>query len=359
VFKNKIMRVCYFGIFDPEYNRNKVIIEGLKENGIEIIDCRSDNKGVGKYFELYKKHNKIKNDYDVMIVGFPGWTMMIWARIISRKKKIIFDCFTSVYDSVVFDRKTVKKGSIKAGYYWLLDWLACILADLILLDTNEHIKYFVKTFGIKKEKFLRIWVGSTMKPGKRSENDSVVVTFYGSDIPLQGVEYVIEATKLIKDNNIQFRIIGSKIKNRFGNYKQENVKFYDNVSYEKLNQLYIESDIILGIFGNTDKAKRVIPNKVYDGLAVGRTIIMADTVAVRELLSDENCLFVRAGDSRGLADKIKILVSNNELRKKLAEKNIKLFNDKLRPGIIVKELVKIILSQTSPCPSPPRGEGTR
>jgi glycosyltransferase involved in cell wall biosynthesis len=198
-----------------------------------------------------------------------------------------------------------------------------------------------------------------MNPGERAQSDSVVVTFYGSDIPLQGVEYVIEATKLIKDSNIQFRIIGSKIKNRFGDYKQENVKFYDNVSYKELNRLYIESDIILGIFGNTDKAKRVIPNKVYDGLAVGRAIITADTMAVRELLGDENVLFVRVGDSDELAEKIKILVSNNELRKKLAEKNIKLFNDKLRPGIIVKGLVKIILSQTSPCPSPPRGEGTR
>jgi glycosyltransferase involved in cell wall biosynthesis len=342
VFKNKIMRVCYFGIFDPEYNRNKVIIEGLKENGVDVIFCWSEKKGISKYFELYRKHNKIKNDYDVMIVGFPGWSMMIWARIITRKKKIIFDCFTSVYDSVVFDRKTVKKGSFKAGYYWLLDWLACTLADLILLDTNEHIKYFVKTFGIKKEKFLRIWVGSTMKPGERSENDSVIVTFYGSDIPLQGVEYVIEATKLIKDNDIQFRIIGSKIKNRFGDYKQENVKFYDNVSYEKLNQLYIESDIVLGVFGNTDKAKRVIPNKVYDGLAVGRAIITADTMAARELLGDENVLFVRVGDSRGLAEKILRLVRDEGLRSELGRNNWKLYEKELRSKKLVEKLNNII-----------------
>jgi glycosyltransferase involved in cell wall biosynthesis len=336
------MTICYFGIYDSEYNRNKVIIEGLKANGVKIIHCQSCKNSFLKYFDLFLKHKKIRNSYDVMIVGFPGWSMIIWARIIAPRKKIVFDVFTSLYDSAVFDRQTVKKGSAKARYYWLLDWLSCKLTDLILLDTNEHIKYFVKTFGIKKEKFLRIWVGSTMKPGKRSEKDSVVVTFYGSDIPLQGIEYVIEATKLIKDNNIQFRIIGSKIKNRFGDYKQGNVKFYDNVSYEELNQLYIESDIVLGVFGNTDKARRVIPNKVYDGLAVGRAIITADTEAVRELLNDENVLFVRAGDSRDLVDKILRLVEGEELRSSLEKNNYFLYEKELRSKKLVEKLSNTI-----------------
>jgi glycosyltransferase involved in cell wall biosynthesis len=336
------MRVCYFGIFDPEYNRNKVIIEGLKENGVDVIFCWSEKKGISKYFELYRKHKKIKNDYDVMIVGFPGWTMMIWARIITNKKKIIFDCFTSVYDSAVNDRKTVKKYCPRALYYWCLDYLSCKLANLVLLDTNEHIKYFVDTFGINKEKFIRSWVGSTMKPGKRKQDDSVIVTFYGSDIPLQGVECVIEAVLLIKDKNIQFQIIGTKIKKRFKDVTQENIKFYDNVSYKELNQLYIDSDIVLGIFGDTDKAKRVIPNKVYDGLAVGRTIITADTVAVKELLGDENALFVRAGDSDDLADKILRLVGDEGLRVRLGRNNLELYEKELKSKKLVEKLSNII-----------------
>lgn len=337
------MKVCYFGIFDKEYNRNKVIIQGLKSNGVEVIYCWSEKKGIFKYFDLYKKHQKIKADYDVMIVGFPGWSMMIWARIITRKKKIIFDAFTSVYDSVVNDRQTVKKYCPRALYYWFLDWLSCKLADLVLLDTSEHVAYFCKTFKIRKEKFLRIWVGSTMETGERINDDVVRVTFYGSDIPLQGVEYVIEAVKLIKDNKIRFQIIGTKIKKRFGDLKQENIKFYDNISYAELNQLYINSDIILGIFGKTEKAKRVIPNKVYDGLAVGRAIITADTLAVRELLSEENVLFVRSGDGEDLVGKINHLAEDRELREKMGRNNLELFNNSLKSKIIVKELVEVIL----------------
>ena len=35
------------------------------------------------------------------------------------------------------------------------------------------------------------------------------------------------------------------------------------------------ADAILGIFGTSDKALRVIPNKVYQGLAVGRAVLTA------------------------------------------------------------------------------------
>ena len=76
------MKICYFGIFDENYNRNKVIIQGLRENGVEIIYCQSDKKGIAKYFDLSQKHQRIKNDYEAMIVGFPGWTMMILARLL-------------------------------------------------------------------------------------------------------------------------------------------------------------------------------------------------------------------------------------------------------------------------------------
>ena len=125
------MRVCYFGYYNPEYSRNRVLRQGLRENGAEIVDCRSREKGIRKYYELYNKHKKIKKDgYDFLLVGFPGHLAAILARFLTRKK-IIFDCFTSLYDSAVYDRKKAGKISLIAGYYWLLDYLSCRLADTV------------------------------------------------------------------------------------------------------------------------------------------------------------------------------------------------------------------------------------
>jgi hypothetical protein len=129
------MKICYFGIYKANYNRNKVLMKGLTENNVDILECNSQKQGVIKYFDLIKKHWKIRKDYDVMIVGFPGWQCMILARFLTRKK-IIFDAFFSIYDAMVCDRQNKKRGSWKAGYLWLLDWLSCRLADKVLLYTN-------------------------------------------------------------------------------------------------------------------------------------------------------------------------------------------------------------------------------
>jgi len=133
--------VLYYGDFDPKYARNRIVRLGLERNGIRVVTSRGE-------------------PHDAVIVGYSDsrWTVpMAWLLF---KKPIIWDAFYSMYDSWVFDRKLVSPRSIKAKYYWFLDWLSCKLADRILLDTNAHIDYFVKTFKIPKHKFTRVFIGA-------------------------------------------------------------------------------------------------------------------------------------------------------------------------------------------------------
>src|SRR3989338_130275 len=139
------MKVCYFGFYSQNYSRNKILISGLRKNHVEVVECQSGLSGMAKYFDLIKKHRQIKNQYDAMVVGFPGHQAMILAKVLCRKP-IIFDAFLSLYDSMVFDRQTSQPKSIRALYYWLLDWISSRLADIVLLGTNEHINYFCDTF---------------------------------------------------------------------------------------------------------------------------------------------------------------------------------------------------------------------
>ncbi len=70
-----------------------------------------------------------------------------------------------------------------------------------------------------------------------------------------------------------------------GEIKPTNLVRIDWVQYEELLMLINKVDLGLGIFGNTEKAKRVIPNKVFQLLMAGCPIITGDTPAVRELLA--------------------------------------------------------------------------
>ena len=154
------MTICYFGNFDPNYARNKIIIKGLKENGVKVLICNDRPKGIKKYFKLKKLHKKFAGKYDLMVVGYSDSRLMVSLAKLITKKPVACDAFYSLYDSFVFDRKLVKPKSFKAKYYWFLDWFSCKLAGKILLDTNEHIKYFVKTFKIKKDKFIKVLIGA-------------------------------------------------------------------------------------------------------------------------------------------------------------------------------------------------------
>lgn len=346
------MTVCYFGIYDPNYTRNRIFIKGLKQNGVQVIECATKEKGIKKYFDLIKKHKKIKGKYDCMIVGFPGQQCVILARFLTSKP-IFFNALVSLYDSLVGDRKTVKKGGLKALYFWVLDWLACRFSTLVILDTETHADFFAKNFHLPKKKFACVLIGSDddfVKPLENIKDEKFTVYFQGFFNPLQGVKYIIEAASILSNEKIVFNIIGKgqnyeKLKKQASDLQICNINFIDPVPYDKLKEYMSKAHICLGIFGETDKAARVIPNKVYDALASKMPIITSDTLAIKELLKDrEDVLFCRRSDPKDLADKILLLKNDDLLRNRIAENGYSLFLNELRPVLIGKKLLSVLES---------------
>lgn len=350
------MTICYFGDYDPNYSRNRVIIKGLKENGVSVLECRTLKPGISGYLSLYKQHKKIAKKYDILFIGYScNVRSRIWIVLLARiltKKKIVLDAFYSLYDSWIYDKRLAKEKGIKAALYWLMDWAICRMADKILLDTEAHINYFVKTFKIEKNKFLKALVGSDPKiffPRKerKSQEDGFLIHFHGKFIPLQGVNYIVEAAKLLESvPEIRFNLIGNgqtytQARQIADKLKVRNVSFIDPAPYEKLPEYMAASDLCLGIFGNTDKAKRVIPNKVYEAVAMEKPVLTGDTPAIRELFEDKkNIILCNTADPKDLAKKILKLKNDIKLRKIIFKNGYDLFNKNALPKIIAKKLLE-------------------
>src|SRR3989338_4689893 len=322
------MTVLYFGNYNSSYSRNRVLIKGLRQNGVKLIECNVRKSGFRALIPLFFKYLRLNPSYDLMIVGFPGQEVMFLARFIT-KKPIIFDAFTSHYGGYILDRKYFPTKSLRAKYYRFLDKWSCKLADLVLLDTNAHIDFFVKEFGLPKEKFRRIFVGtdSDIFYPRRAEksDDKFLVHFHGHYIPLQGVKYIIEAAKILEKENIAFNLIGRgqtfgedrKFAERLG---VKSINFMDPVPYDKLPDYISRTDVCLGIFGDSPKTELVIPNKVFEAMAMAKPVITADTPAVRELFTDKKNIFLcRRPDSRNLSDSILQLKQNDELRHMISD----------------------------------------
>jgi len=307
------MKVCYFGIYDQSYSRNFIFLNGLKKNEIDIIECRTDKKGLKKYFDLFTKLRLLKDNFDVVLVAFPGFSVVPIAFLATRKP-IVFDLFASIHDSMVDDRAQATKYSLKSLYYWLLDWISVTLADMVIIDTNANLLYVSKKYHINKKKMVSIPVGSIFSEIENiytnKKNTKTRVIFYGSYIPLQGIEYIIMAAKILQKNeNIEFVLVGdgqekNNIISQINKLDIKNVELKPRVtSLELLNEIR-NSDIALGVFGKGKKTQRVIPNKVYDYVALGVPTITADTPAIREIFDEQDLFLVPPGDPEKIVEAI-------------------------------------------------------
>lgn len=352
------MTICFFGDYNPEYIRNDVIIQGLIKNKINLLICHTKYKGSLRFFDLIKMYFSYGRNCDFVFVGSSDTSrpLVVLAKIISRKP-IIWDAHYSIYDTLVEDRKLAKPNSLKAYYYWFSDWLGCAVADKVLLDTNHHIDYFVKKFRARKDKFIRILVGANeelLKSYLSKESNSVgldnnhfLVSFHGKYIPLQGVEYIIQAAKILeKYPDIKFKLIGKgqtyqKVRDLSKKINTVNINFIDRVPYKDIPKLISSAHISLGIFGNSDKALRVIPNKIYEAMALAKPIITGDTPGIKELFEDrKNIVLCRPADEKDLAEKILVLYKDRKLLNFIGEGAYKIFKDKCLPEIVVKPLLE-------------------
>ncbi len=348
------MRICYFGFYGSDYARNAVLIEGLRKNGAEVIECNVGEGERWRGWKLFRKYLKIGRGCDVMVVGFSGHTLMPLAWILTRlpRKKLILDAFVSWYDSNILDRKKYPRGSFMALKYWIIDWAACMLADVVLLDADEHCKYFSEEFSIKRNKLKTILIGcpdDVMHPMEKQKNtDNFLVHFHGTYIPIQGIPFIIGAAGLLRDEDITFNIIG-----KLATYKEsinlaqklqlKNINFINYMPYKTLAEHIAMADVCLGMFGITPKTMRCGAFKVVEALAMRKAVITARTPAMEEFLTDgENVLFSKIGDSRDLADKILELKNDPVLRNKIAENGYKLYLKKLTPKVLGAKLLEII-----------------
>ena len=187
------------------------------------------------------------------------------------------------------------------------------LADVVLLDTDAHIQYFRERIGARRTRYERVLVGADdeiMRPRPRREDGSFRALFYSSYIPLHGAEYMVRAAHVLEraGEPVDLLIVGAgqthgDARRLAERLQLRSVQFVaDRLAYDELPSLIGDSDVCLGVFGTTSKAARVIPNKVYDGLATARTVVTADTPAAREVLTDGvDCRLCPPGDPAALA----------------------------------------------------------
>ena len=287
-------------------------------------------------FNIIKKFTqdiKLQNDIYILL----PFSKNQFFKSFFKRDRIINDFFISNYDTYVYDRKKITNKNPKAWWKYFQDWFNFKFSKYLLSDTNAHFLRWEELFGKYNGKHFVLPVLADKEIYYPSLDykigDKVKILFYGSFIPLHGIDVILNAFSIMEKSNVEFEatIIGngqmySSMKNLFDNLNLKNVKMNGEMIKEKeLSDLIRQSDIVLGIFGNSHKAKSVIPNKVYQATACAKCTVTMKTNTVFEFYSEKD-LVTCENNPESLSNTLINLISNKELVKEFSKNAYNQFN---------------------------------
>ena len=359
----RALRVCYFGTYRPNYSRNQILIEGLRRNGVEVIEChetlwhgiedRVQTAGGGwlsprfwlrvlrAYARLVRRFFQLEA-FDVLVAGYPGQLDVYLARLLSwiKGRPLVWDVFMSIY-LVALERglgqKTQPlKSRVSLALLRRLEWLALRLPERLIQDTGQYVAWFQQVHGLSPERFRLVPTGADDRVFRPlpppSQEGPFRAVYYGTFIPNHGVKYIVQAAALLgKDADICIELIGdgperAEAERLAQELDLENLVFTGWLDKAALAGHVAQAHVCLGAFGHTPQSLMTVQNKVYEGLAMARPVVTGDSPAVRqELVHGEHVYLCDRDEPASLAEALRTLKGDPGLRARLSTNGYALF----------------------------------
>lgn len=310
--------VLWWGRFDPEYSRNRILRQAFRDLGWHIVDFRPALSALA--------------DWQAMLANLPAvdlvWVPCFRQRDIAAARRwslrrgvpLVVDPLISAYDKQVFERGKFAEGSPRAERLRHQEGQLLCSADMLIADTPAHAEFYAQSFDIPMARIKVVHVGaeeSLFHPAPMPAYDGkrpLEVLFYGSFIGLQGPEVIVEAARHYQGPPVRWVLLGDgPLKGECMRRAQglTNVRFEPSLPYAELPARIHRADILLGVFGTSAKAGRVIPNKVFQALACGRPVVTRQGEGYSPALfagGVGGLVWVAPGNARLLAQTISTLV---------------------------------------------------
>lgn len=226
------------------------------------------------------------------------------------RKKLVTEMYISIYDTYVNDQKPlngkrVEPGSKKAKDMLAKDIIALTKSDYIIHTTSHELDYWEKLFNVQRDR-SRVFiapncnVSSLVSERKFLQDEILKICWWGTFIPLHGLDNILEALKLLQKQGMPFNCT------LFGVDNSLFIKYQKKIQQEQLQEqvllrkdlnfsdgslpkhLVSQCDLALGIFGNTDKALNTVPNKLIEALSMAIPTLTMSSPALTEFFSPKD-----------------------------------------------------------------------
>ncbi|MEE4195391.1 MAG: glycosyltransferase family 4 protein, partial [Anaerolineae bacterium] len=153
-----------------------------------------------------------------------------------------------------------------------------------------------------------------------------VVAYAGAHGMSNDLGVVLEAARLLKaDERIHFLFVGDgkekeNLQRAAAEFSLPNVTFLPPVVKSKMHEVFSAVDGSLAILKPIEVYKTTYPNKVFDGMAAGRPVILAIDGVSREVIERHLAgIFTPPGDAESLAKAVMSLANDPEKARKMGE----------------------------------------
>lgn len=311
--------VLWWGRFDAQYSRNRILRSAFETLGWRV---RCFHPLLSRAGDIEAALRRLAQPDLVFVPCFRQRDLAAAARFARRvNRPLLFDPLISAWDKQVFERRKFKPDSAASLQLLLNERWLFQASDAVLADTEAHAQFFFETLGVARSRLHVVPVGAEealFKPQPWPSPDMPLeALFFGSFIGLQGTETIVAAARAYAGPQLRITLLGA------GPLRAEceqaaqglpNVKFENWLPYEQLPARIGRAHIVLGVFGASRKAQRVIPNKVFQGMACARAIVSAESATIAPLThgSDAGVVAVPPGDAQTLAETLAMLAASPE-----------------------------------------------
>jgi len=358
---NRPLRVCYFGAYRAGYARNRLMIEGLRRNGVEVIECHERlwhgvedrvqavesswkspsfwRRVLGTYARLIRKYYAMRPDYDVMVVGYPGQFDVFLARLLSwqRRRPLAWDILMSIY-LVAVERRLDRKSPGVVFALHLLERAGLQLPDVLVMDTEQYAAWFGRVCGVPRHRFQFVPIGADTDGFLPEESDGAHsqdaagservfrVLYYGTFIENHGVATIMEAARLLRSHgDVEFELIGDGPERAMAEamireHELANVHMVGWLNQAGLRTHIASANLCLGVFGATTQSMITVHNKIKECMAMGKPVLTGTSPAVRDAFEHGKHLYLCGrADPLALAAAIVELQQRPRLREEMAQ----------------------------------------
>lgn len=310
------MRICYVLAYRaPTYIRTRSLLTALDAlPNIECYRAINSSLGLNRYPETLEQVAHIERQYrpDLYILGFRGHELYWPLRRLIGKRPLILDAMMSPSLALAEENQYGLIGRLLSRLITPIEKSILQDADFILTDTPAHVEAFHQRYQLSRTKLAALPVGAVeTAPSAQSPGQSarLRVLFYGSFLPLHGLDVILQACQMLSDLPLDLDFIGTnaQVERRLQQLvtpgAQRGYRARRWVPFEDLLQHELpRADLCLGgPFGNTPQAQRVITGKTSQALAQAVPTLVGETAVSQGFEHQKNCLLVPQADPQALA----------------------------------------------------------